>query len=66
MAMVVNVGFVEINSCTLKRIEGNDEVAVRGVVCERQTLCAAALNIPNQDARRALIATSKLVTQTIE
>ena len=53
MAMMVNVGFVD--SCTLKRIEGNDEVAVRGVVCERQTLCAAALKIPNQDARCTLI-----------
>jgi len=32
MATMVNVGFIEINSCTLKRIEGYDEVAVRGVV----------------------------------
>jgi len=35
MAMMVDVGLIEINSRTLKRIEGNDEAAKRGVDCER-------------------------------
>ncbi len=43
MVMTVAVGLVEVNSRTLKRIEGNDEAAKRGVVCERLKLCAAAL-----------------------
>ena len=46
MATMFNVSFIEINSCTLKRIEGYDEVAVRGVVCgEMNSLRGSA--IPN-------------------
>ena len=42
-AMVVNVDFVEMNSRVMRRIEGNNEVAVSGAVCDRWTLYVAAL-----------------------
>ena len=35
MATMVNIGFIEINSCLFKRIEVNNKGAVRGVVYER-------------------------------
>ena len=35
MAMMVDVGLIEVNSRTLKRIEDNNEAAKRGVDCER-------------------------------
>ena len=67
MATMVNVGFIEINSCTLKRIEGYDEVAVRGVVCgEMNSLRGSA--IPNWDALCTAIEmlfTSELAIQAI-
>ena len=45
MATMVDVGLIEVNSRTLKRIEDNDEAAkrVRGVDCERLKLCATVL-----------------------
>jgi hypothetical protein len=46
MATMVDVGLIEVNSRTLKRLEDNDEAAKRGVDCE--SLRSSA--IPNWDA----------------
>ena len=43
MATMVDVGLIEVNSYTLKRIEDNNEAAKRGADCERWNFYAAAL-----------------------
>jgi hypothetical protein len=43
MAIIVNAGFIKVNSHILKRIEDNNKAAKRGVNYKRWDLCVAAL-----------------------